>query len=83
MRTVEFFSLGCSPTSGGAQELVVVAKDGAFSHAHYFVRYDKEEGGDHRHLRAKAYQSPEAVRQEVRRMCRGNWVEPALKRVGC
>lgn len=80
MRTVETFSLGCSPTSGGAQELTVVAKDGKFSHAHYFVRYPD---GDRRDLLPDCYQSPESVAKEVRGMCRGRWIDAALDRVGC
>lgn len=80
MRTVKTFSLGSSPTSGGNQELIVVAKDGVFSHSHYFVRYPD---GDHRDLRSDCYQSAAAVAEEVRSMCRDQWVESALERVGC
>jgi len=32
MRTVKTFCLGSSPTSGGQQELIVVAMNGVFSH---------------------------------------------------
>lgn len=80
MRTVKTFSFGISPTSGGAQELVVVAKDKVFSHSHYFVRYPD---GDHRDLLPDCYQSASDVAEEVRNMCRGNWVNAALAEVGC
>lgn len=39
MRTVETFDLGTVMTTGAAEECVVVAHNGVFSHAHYFRRY--------------------------------------------
>ena len=84
MRTVETFYLGTSPISGESQELIVVAKDGTFSHAHYFVRYPNYV---HRSLYSKFYQTPNDVTEEVLSKCT-LWPNKiltryALKRVGC
>lgn len=79
MRTVKTFSLGRA--YGGTQELVVVAKDNKFSHAHYFVRYPD---GDHIDLYPDCYQSPEAVAEEVRQLSgRPQWADSDLEEVGC
>lgn len=53
MRTVESFSFGF-PTTDGEQVLIVVAKNGEFSHSHYFVHYVN---GVHRDLFPSCYQS--------------------------